>query len=140
MRMSLAAKLISKNSVHKQTSASHILVYSNEFFIKLVLRRSRFWRISFCLPLNFSVTSDAACLFGFALFFWCEIPLCRILSISYIYARERGSTLLVLRLKDAFCPFANRAPSNDIYFLAAEPHSKYTKLPCLRFLIRCRTS
>jgi hypothetical protein len=33
----------------KQTSAPHILLYSKDFFIRLVLRRSRFWRIDFLL-------------------------------------------------------------------------------------------
>lgn len=33
----------------KQTSAPHILLYSKDFFIRLVLRRPRFWRIDFLL-------------------------------------------------------------------------------------------
>lgn len=33
----------------KQTSAPHILLYSKDFFIRLVLRGSRFWRIDFLL-------------------------------------------------------------------------------------------
>jgi hypothetical protein len=33
----------------KQTSAPHILLYSKDFLIRLVLRRSRFWRIDFLL-------------------------------------------------------------------------------------------
>jgi hypothetical protein len=31
----------------KQTSAPHMLLYSKDFFIRLFLRRSRFWRIIF---------------------------------------------------------------------------------------------
>jgi hypothetical protein len=48
--------------IPKQTSAPHILLYSDDFFIRLVLRRSRFWRINFLLALE---------LFG-------SVPLCMI--------------------------------------------------------------
>jgi hypothetical protein len=40
--------------IPKQTSAPHILLYSEAFFIKLALQRSHFWRIDFLLGLELS--------------------------------------------------------------------------------------
>lgn len=40
---------VSRMRMPRHTSASHILLYSHAFFIKLCLRRHRFWRIDFLL-------------------------------------------------------------------------------------------
>jgi hypothetical protein len=49
--------------IPRQTSAPHILLYSEAFFIKPALRRSRFWRIDFLFGLELS------CSFG------CVVPI-----------------------------------------------------------------
>jgi hypothetical protein len=48
-RKKIYTRPVSLMRMPKQTSAPHILLYSKDFFIRLVLRRSRFWRIDFLL-------------------------------------------------------------------------------------------
>lgn len=43
---------VSRRRMPKQTSASHILLYSLAFFIRLVLRRLCFWRFAFLLEVD----------------------------------------------------------------------------------------
>lgn len=40
---------VSRKRIPRQTSASHILLYSHAFFIRLDLRRHCFWRFAFLL-------------------------------------------------------------------------------------------
>jgi hypothetical protein len=67
----------------KQTSAPHMLLYSKDFFIRLFLRQSRFWRIIFLLSFKLFDT------------FWLDASMLSEVGRAYQESLESSWTTLV---------------------------------------------